>query len=264
MATAADAGRARVAFRIDGAEAGSVDVTPGQTADSAGRHSPSPDRPSWSWRSSRRPGEVSTLNNRAAVVVNGVRDRLRVLLVSGQPHPGRTHLAQPAEVRSGGRSGALHHPAPAGEGRRHAAERTVADRLPGAGAVRGEALRFRPGGLRPLRRARHPAAAYYGRIADYVRHGGALLVAVGPGVRTAQSLFRTPLGEVLPARPTGRVVERAFRPQVTDVGQRHPVTSGLPGERPSGDSEAEPSRRGPDLGPLVPPGRRPRQAAARR
>ena len=33
-------------------------------------------------------GEVSTLNNRLAVVVHGVRERLRVLLVSGQPHPG--------------------------------------------------------------------------------------------------------------------------------------------------------------------------------
>ena len=34
------------------------------------------------------PGEVSTLNNRAVVEINGVRDRLRVLLVSGEPHAG--------------------------------------------------------------------------------------------------------------------------------------------------------------------------------
>ncbi len=34
------------------------------------------------------PGELTTLNNRAVFFVNGVRDRLRVLLVSGQPYPG--------------------------------------------------------------------------------------------------------------------------------------------------------------------------------
>src|SRR3546814_17871660 len=32
--------------------------------------------------------ELSLANNRAAVAINGVRDRLRVLLVSGDPHPG--------------------------------------------------------------------------------------------------------------------------------------------------------------------------------
>ena len=34
------------------------------------------------------PDELTTLNNRAVVIANGVRDRLRVLLVSGEPHPG--------------------------------------------------------------------------------------------------------------------------------------------------------------------------------
>ena len=34
------------------------------------------------------PGEVSDLNNHAVISINGVRDRLRVLLVSGEPHAG--------------------------------------------------------------------------------------------------------------------------------------------------------------------------------
>ena len=45
-------------------------------------------RPCSNSRSSGLPGELSQANNRAAIVVNGVRDRLRVLLVSGEPHPG--------------------------------------------------------------------------------------------------------------------------------------------------------------------------------
>ncbi len=49
------------------------------------------------------PGEVSTLNNRAVVEINGVRERLRVLLISGEPHPGeRTWRRCAAEGRSVG------------------------------------------------------------------------------------------------------------------------------------------------------------------
>jgi hypothetical protein len=33
-------------------------------------------------------GELTDRNNAAVVQINGVRDRLRVLLVSGEPHPG--------------------------------------------------------------------------------------------------------------------------------------------------------------------------------
>src|SRR5690606_16273345 len=34
------------------------------------------------------PRELTLLNNRAVAAVSGVRDRLRVLLISGEPHPG--------------------------------------------------------------------------------------------------------------------------------------------------------------------------------
>ena len=34
------------------------------------------------------PGELTTANNRAVVAAEGVRENLRVLLVSGEPHPG--------------------------------------------------------------------------------------------------------------------------------------------------------------------------------
>src|SRR3990170_3037904 len=33
-------------------------------------------------------GELTTVNNRAVVSIDGVRDKLRVLLVSGEPHAG--------------------------------------------------------------------------------------------------------------------------------------------------------------------------------
>jgi hypothetical protein len=175
------------------------------------------------------PGEVSPLNNRAAVAVNGVRDRLRVLLISGQPHSG---------------------------------ERTWRNLLkadPGVDLVHFTILRPpEKDDITPLRelslivfpvqelfeeklydfdliifdryamRSLLPIP-YIGRIAEYVRDGGAVLLSAGPESADARGLFRTELAQVLPASPTGRVVEQAFRPELTEIGRRHPVTAGLPG-----------------------------------
>ena len=70
---------------------------------------------------------------------------------------------------------------------------------------------------------------YLTNIVDYVEKGGAFLEASGPSFAGPYSLFRTPLGRLLPGEPTGAVTMRGFTPSVTDVGLRHPVTSALPG-----------------------------------
>ena len=80
--------------------------------------------------------------------------------------------------------------------------------------------------------------AYLENVVRYVRNGGALLEAAGPNFGTPMSLFRTPLGAILPTEPTGNVYEEGFKPQLTDLGRRHPVTeelpgAGKPGEEPS-------------------------------
>ena len=56
---------------------------------------------------------------------------------------------------------------------------------------------------------------YLDNIVRYVRDGGALLLAVGPEFETPEGLFNTPLGEISPARPTGEDVVRAFRPEIS-------------------------------------------------
>ncbi len=68
---------------------------------------------------------------------------------------------------------------------------------------------------------------YLDNIARYVREGGAVLIASGPAFAGAESLYRTPLREVLPAAPTARVLERGYVPRVSELGDRHPVTNGL-------------------------------------
>ena len=87
---------------------------------------------------------------------------------------------------------------------------------------------------------------YLANIANRVRDGGALLMSVGPEFTGATSLAATPLGAVLPGGParSNAVVDSKFRPWVTDLGQRHPVTEGLPGANPAGNPT-----KGPDWGP---------------
>ena len=72
-------------------------------------------------------------------------------------------------------------------------------------------------------------AIYLDNVRSYVEEGGAVLVAAGPDFASADSIYRSPLADILPAEPTARVIERGFQPIITDLGERHPVTAGLAG-----------------------------------
>lgn len=177
-------------------------------------------------------------NNRAVVAVNGVRDRLRVLLVSGEPHAGErtwrdilksdpsvdlVHftILRPPEKQDGTPIRELSLIAfPI----RELFELKLAD----FDLIIFD--RYRRRGVLPR--------MYMQNIADYVRNGGALLEASGPAFAGRLSLARTPIGDVLPAQPTGGIVEQGFRPRVTGLGARHPVTAGLSG---AGHDGAEPT-----------------------
>ncbi|MEO1734030.1 MAG: hypothetical protein AAFR45_10440, partial [Pseudomonadota bacterium] len=71
-------------------------------------------------------------------------------------------------------------------------------------------------------------AIYLDNVARYVDAGGAVLVAAGPDFATADSIYRSPLSTILPAQPSALVIETRYRPDVTELGQRHPVTANLP------------------------------------
>jgi uncharacterized membrane protein len=178
------------------------------------------------------PGEVSQINNTAVVQINGVRDRLRVLLVSGQPHAGertwrRLLKADPAVDLV--HFTILRPP--------EKDDQTPLDELALIAFPVHELFqvkinefdliildRFQNRNILP--------SVYLRAIADYVRRGGALLMSVGPEFAGPDSLANSPLGAILPARPVdgpGAVVDGAFRPLVTDLGMRHPVTEGLAG-----------------------------------
>ena len=180
------------------------------------------------------PRELTLDNNRAVVVVNGVRDRLRVLLVSGEPHAGervwRNMLKSDASVD-------LVHftilrPPEKQDGTPIRELSLIAFPIRELFDVKLDEFdliifdRYSRRGVIPQ--------AYLENVARYVRKGGAFLEAAGPSFGTPLSLSRTPLGTVLPSEPTGDVYGEGFKPQLTDLGRRHPVTEDLPGAGPTG------------------------------
>lgn len=175
------------------------------------------------------PEELSLINNRAAVSVNGVRDRLRVLLVTGEPHNGAR--AWRDLLKSDPSVDLVHFTILRPPDRRDA---TPVDELALIGFPVQELFVERLSEFDLVifdryRRRNIMPPLYFDYIARYVESGGALLVTAGPPFAGAPSLYRTPLAAVLPVRPTGYITDGGFTPQTTDAGMRHPVTSGLDG-----------------------------------
>ncbi len=169
-------------------------------------------------------GELTDRNNTALVQINGVRDRLRVLLVSGEPHAGGRTWRNLLKSDSLGRPRAFHHPAPPGKAGRRAGRRTVADRLPDPRAVPGEDRGFRPHHLRPLQAARHPAVDLSRQRAQLCRTG-----------RRAADLRRTRLCQRRQPLPLAPGLDPARRTHGARDRRRLPPRHHRPWPAPSGD-----------------------------
>ena len=174
-------------------------------------------------------GELTPANNRVVVVAEGVRENLRVLLVSGEPHAGervwRNLLKSDAAVDLGHVT--LLRPPQKQDG-------TPIHQLSLIAFPTRELFseKIKDFDLIIFDRYQHRdilQLLYYENIARYVEQGGALLVAAGDDYAGPMSLSRTPLSVVLPATPTGRVLERPFKAKLSVDGAKHPVTRGLPG-----------------------------------
>lgn len=174
-------------------------------------------------------GELTELNNRAVVTIDGIRENLRVLLVSGSPHAGertwRNLLKSDASVD-------LVHftilrPPEKQDGTPINQLSLIAFPTRELFSVKIDEFdliifdRYERRGVLPM--------LYFDNIARYVENGGAVLIAGGPDYAHAGSLYRTPLAPILPAEPTGTVIEEPFRARLDELGKRHPVTRGLPG-----------------------------------
>lgn len=195
-------------------------------------------------------GELTDRNNAAVVQMNGVRDRLRVLLVSGEPHAGErtwrnllksdasvdlVHftILRPPEKQDGvpiDELSLISFPT----------RELFLDKIDEFDLIIFD--RYKRRGILP--------PFYLENVVDYARKGGAVLVATGPDFASANSLYRSPLAAALPATPTSRVIEQGFTPRISDVGRRHPVTAGLEDFAPGAQTrEGAPADTTPDTKP---------------
>ncbi|MFK5598687.1 hypothetical protein ACFZ8E_17065 [Methylobacterium sp. HMF5984] len=175
------------------------------------------------------PGELTTVNNRAVLPIEGIREKLRVLLVSGEPHQGErtwrnllksdanvdlVHftILRPPEKQDGTPISELSLIA-------FPTRELFVQKIKDFDLIIFD--RYANQSVLP--------SAYFDNITRYVREGGALLIAAGPEFAGPASLARTRLAGILPGDPNGRVVEQPYKPTATATGNRHPVTRALPG-----------------------------------
>ncbi|MBK8198245.1 MAG: hypothetical protein IPK75_07735 [Acidobacteria bacterium] len=173
------------------------------------------------------PEELTLANNRTAMTIAGVRDRLRVLLVTGKPNqagrvwrdllksdpsvdlvhftilrpPFKTDYARPEELAL------IAFPTEElFEQKLTEFDLIIFDQYERQGVI---------------------TQAYLANMARYVADGGALLIVAGEQFAGPASLARSPLASVLPATPTGVIRTGSFKPKLTGPGKRHSVTAPL-------------------------------------
>lgn len=171
--------------------------------------------------------ELTASNNRAVLRIEGIRENLRVLLVSGEPHSGErawrnllksdasvdlVHftILRPPEKQDGTPINELSLIA-------FPTRELFVEKIEDFDLIIFD--RYQNRNVLPL--------LYYDYISQYVRDGGALLIAAGPEFAGVGSIAETPLISALPALPVGTVAEAGFRPAITEQGARHPVTRDL-------------------------------------
>jgi hypothetical protein len=174
-------------------------------------------------------GELTTTNNRAVAQMEGIRENLRVLLVSGEPHSGErtwrnllksdasvdlVHftILRPPEKQDGTPINELSLIA-------FPTRELFVEKIDDFDLIIFDRYQYR--NVLPT--------LYYDYIAQYVRGGGALLIAAGPEYAGENSIAKTPLITALPATPTGIITKKGYFPRISEEGRRHPVTRNLEG-----------------------------------
>ena len=187
------------------------------------------------------PGELTALNNLVALPVDGVRDKLRVLLVSGEPHAGErtwrnllkadpnvdlVHftILRPPEKQDGTATNELSLIA-----------------FPTRELFQQKISEFDLIIFDRYSNQTYLPTSYLENMVKYVREGGPILFASGPEILARNGLLSTPLRDIMPARPGTSALEQMFRARVTPLGERHPVTRMLEGAKPASGTGQEPT-----------------------
>ena len=177
------------------------------------------------------PQELTLANNRTAATISGVRDGLRVLLVTGRPNAsGRVWRDL---LKSDPSVDLVHFTILRPPYKRDATpleemaliafptEELFEEKLDGFDLIIFDQYERR--GVITM--------GYLADVARYVDEGGALLVIAGESFAGGGSLARTPLAGILPALPTGEVINQDVMPTLSPEGMRHTITEDFTGRR---------------------------------
>ena len=186
-------------------------------------------------------GELTLNNNVFVAEISGIRDRMRVLLVTGEPHNGGrswrnllksdpavdlvqfTILTNPRVKNTNARQSELSLIA-------FPTRQLFEEKLTEFDLIIFDHFKRR---FQPSRSGRSTpilSPYYLQNVSQYVEDGGALLVATGPAFAADESIYRSPLAAVLPSRPTGETTNEAFKPELNAKGRRHPITASFSGK----------------------------------
>ena len=186
-------------------------------------------------------GELTLNNNVFVAEISGIRDRMRVLLVTGEPHNGGrswrnllksdpavdlvqfTILTNPRVKNTNARQSELSLIA-------FPTRQLFEEKLSEFDLIIFDHFKRRFQPTRSGRRTPILSPYYLQNVSDYVEDGGALLVATGPAFAEEESIYRSPLAAVLPSRPTGETSNEAFKPELNAKGRRHPITASFSGK----------------------------------
>ena len=226
----AERGSARVALRVDGEEVLSQPVPVGAEI-SFTAPLPHPGRTVIELEAEGAAGELTEKNNTVVLPIAAIRDRLRVLLISGEPHAGErvwrnllksdpaidlVHFTILRPIEKAQADSALE--------RELALIEFPQDELFIEKLTEFDLVIFDRYTYRGVLNSYH-----FDNLARYVEGGGAVLVSSGPEFNGYLSLAgRRNFAFILPATPSGEAIDAPFRPRTSEVGERHPVTADLP------------------------------------
>ena len=188
--------------------------------------------------------ELTLANNRTAATLSGVRDRLRVLLVTGKPNQaGRVWRDL---LKSDPSVDLVHFTIlrPPYKLDYTPTEELALIAFPTEELFEDKLEEFDLIIFDQYERRGVITQSYLANMARYVTDGGALLIAAGEPFAGPGSLARSPLASVLPATPTGDIYTGEYTPELTEPGKRHAVTMPLDGREWGGwmryiDAEAQ-------------------------
>ena len=173
------------------------------------------------------PEELTLVNNRTAATVSGVRDGLRVLLVTGRPNAsGRVWRDL---LKSDPSVDLVHFTIlrPPFKYNATPLEEMALIEFPTEQLFEEKLNEFDLIIFDQYERRGVITLTYLSDVARYVDEGGALLVVAGEGFAGPGSLANTPLAGILPALPTGAIKVGPVQPTRSDIGARHTITEAM-------------------------------------